>query len=96
MDAVLLAVTSALLFGAMTVAIQLALGRGAGAKAGALFTVLAAIVVTVPFTIAEGAEITELWPFLFAGLLSPGLSQLLFTLAVREAGPSRTSVVVGT
>jgi len=80
----------------MTVAIRLALGSGAGAEAGALFTVLAAIAVTLPFTIAEGAEIAELWPFLVAGLLSPGLSQLLFTVAVREAGPARTSVVVGT
>ena len=26
----------------------------------------------------------------------PGSSQLLFTLAVRDAGPSRTSVTVGT
>ncbi|MDQ3086701.1 MAG: DMT family transporter [Actinomycetota bacterium] len=96
MDAVLLAATSALLFGAMTVAIRLALGRGARAEGGALFTVFAATAVTLPFTIAAGGETAELWPFLLAGLLSPGLSQLLFTVAVREAGPSRTSVVVGT
>ena len=96
MDAVLLAATSALLFGAMTVAIRIALGRGAGAEAGALFAVLVALAVTLPFTVVEGAELTELWPFLLAGLLGPGLSTLLFTLAVREAGPARTSVVVGT
>jgi drug/metabolite transporter (DMT)-like permease len=96
LDAVLLAATSALLFGAMTVAIRLALGRGADAEAGALFTVLAALAVTLPFTVAQGGDVSELWPFLLAGLLGPGLSQLLFTLAVREAGPSRTSVVVGT
>jgi len=95
MDAVLLAVTSALLFGAMTVAIRLALGRGAGAEAGALFTVLVALGVTLPFTVVEGIDVREVWPFLLAGLLGPGLSQLLFTIAVREAGPSRTSVVVG-
>ena len=96
MDAVLLAATSAFLFGAMTVTIRLALARGAGAEAGALFAVVFALAVTIPFTIVEGFELTELWPFLLAGLLGPGLSQLLFTLAVREAGPSRTSVVVGT
>lgn len=96
MDAVLLAVTSAFLFGAMTVAIRLALGRGAGAEAGALFTVLVALGVTLPITVVEGIDVREVWPFLLAGLLGPGLSQLLFTLAVREAGPSRTSVVVGT
>ena len=96
MDAVLLAITSAFLFGAMTVAIRFALARGAEAKAGALFTVVVALGVTLPFTIVEGIDVSEVWPFLLAGLLGPGLSQLLFTLAVREAGPSRTSVVVGT
>jgi drug/metabolite transporter (DMT)-like permease len=95
-DAVLLAVVSAFLFGAMTVAIRMALDRGAAAEPGALVTVLAALAVTAPFALAQGVELTAVWPFLLAGLLGPGLSQLLFTLAVREAGPSRTSVAVGT
>jgi drug/metabolite transporter (DMT)-like permease len=96
LDSVILAATSALLFGAMTVTIRIALTRGASAEAGALFTVLVALTVTLPFALAQGVEVTGLWPFVLAGLLGPGLSQLLFTLAVREAGPSRTSVVVGT
>jgi uncharacterized membrane protein len=96
MDAVLLAVTSAFLFGAMTVALRLALQRAAGPEAGALYTVLAALAFTLPFAVFQGAELAGIWPFLLAGLLGPGLSQLLFTLAVNEAGPSRTSVVVGT
>ena len=36
------------------------------------------------------------WPFVLAGLLAPGISQILFTFGVRDAGASRTSVVVGT
>src|SRR5919201_387147 len=36
-----------------------------------------------------------LWPFFLAGVLAPGISQILFTFAVREAGPSRSSIVVG-
>ncbi len=36
-----------------------------------------------------------MWPFLLAGLLAPGASQILFTLAVHEVGASRTSVTVG-
>ena len=96
MDTVSLAATSALLFGAMTVAIRIALTRGATAEAGALVTVLAAFAVALPFALVQGVDIVELWPFVLAGLLGPGLSQLLFVLAVREAGPSRTSVVVGT
>jgi drug/metabolite transporter (DMT)-like permease len=95
-DAVVLAVSSAFLFGAMTVAIRIALGRGAPAEGGALFTVLVALAVTLPFAGFQGGDLAETWPFLLAGLLGPGLSQLLFTLAVREAGPSRTSVAVGT
>jgi drug/metabolite transporter (DMT)-like permease len=96
MDAVLLAVTSAFLFGAMTVALRLALERGNGPEAGALHTVLTALAFTLPFAVVQGGELAGIWPFLLAGLLGPGLSQLLFTLAVNEAGPSRTSVVVGT
>jgi drug/metabolite transporter (DMT)-like permease len=94
-DAVLLAASSAFLFGAMTVAIRVALRRGASAEAGALAAVLTAVAVTLPFTAVQGLDPLEVWPFLLAGLLGPGLSQLFFTLAVREAGPSRTSVVVG-
>ena len=37
----------------------------------------------------------ELCPFVLAGLLAPGGSQLLFVLAVREAGPARASVIAG-
>ena len=96
MDAVVLAATSAFLFGAMTIVLRLALQRGASPEAGALFTVLAALAFTLPFAVVQGGDLSGIWPFLLAGLLGPGLSQLLFTLAVNEAGPSRTSVVVGT
>ena len=96
MDAVLLALTSAFLFGAMTVALRVALQRGTSPEAGALFTVLAALAFALPFAAFQGGELAGIWPFLLAGLLGPGLSQVLFTVAVDEAGPSRTSVVVGT
>jgi drug/metabolite transporter (DMT)-like permease len=96
LDAVLLALASALLFGAMTVALRLALRRGIAPEPGALFTVLAALAFALPFAAFQGGELAGIWPFLLAGLLGPGLSQVLFTLAVDEAGPSRTSVVVGT
>jgi drug/metabolite transporter (DMT)-like permease len=94
--AVLLALTSAFLFGAMTVALRIALQRGISPEAGALFTVLAALAFTLPFAAFQGGDLAGIWPFLLAGLLGPGLSQVLFTIAVDEAGPSRTSVVVGT
>ncbi len=96
MDAVFLALASAVLFGATTVAMRVAFRRGALAEGGALFTVLVAIGVVLPFAVAEGGLTTSVWPFLLAGLLGPGLSQFLFTFAVREAGAARTSVVIGT
>lgn len=97
MDAVLLACASAALFGAMTVALRLALSRGAEGDHGALATVGAALAVAVVFAAVQGfGDIAGVWPFLLAGLFGPGLSQLLFTFAVRDAGPSRTSVTVGT
>jgi drug/metabolite transporter, DME family len=95
-DAVLLALASAFLFGAMTVALRFALRRAPDAEVGALLTILPALAVTLPFVAAQAIDLLEIWPFLLAGLLGPGLSQLLFTLAVRDAGPSRTSVAVGT
>ena len=96
MDAVALALSSAFLFGATTVAMRVAFRQGALAEGGALFTVLVAIVVVVPFAAVQGGVTTGVWPFLIAGLLGPGVSQFLFTFAVREAGAARTSVVIGT
>jgi drug/metabolite transporter (DMT)-like permease len=37
----------------------------------------------------------DAWPFVAAGLLQPGVGQLLVTIAIREAGASRASVVLG-
>jgi drug/metabolite transporter (DMT)-like permease len=95
-DAVLLAVSSAFLFGAMTVALRYPLQAGADAFTGTFLTIAAALLVALPFAAAQEVELAALWPFALAGVLGPGLSQLLFTLAVQEAGPSRASVTVGT
>jgi drug/metabolite transporter (DMT)-like permease len=95
MTAVLLALGSAAAFGAMSVAIRAGLREGADASAVALAT------LTVSFGVALAASLVRhdyagAWRFFLAGVLAPGLSQLLFTLAVRDAGASRTSVAVGT
>jgi drug/metabolite transporter (DMT)-like permease len=95
-DAVVLGLASAVLFGATTVAMRVAFRRDALAEGGALFTVLVAIAVVLPFAAVQGGLTTGVWPFVVAGLLGPGVSQYLFTFAVREAGAARTSVVIGT
>ncbi len=97
MGAVLLALGSAFLFGAMTVALRSALARGHDALAGTLATVLVAFGVAGVSALARGElDLAGLWPFALAGLLGPGLSQVLFTLAVREVGASRASATAAT
>jgi drug/metabolite transporter (DMT)-like permease len=94
--AVLLALSSAFLFGVMTVTVRTGLARGAGAEA-TIYTLLPALTVALAAAVVQGGwALGGIWPFLLAGVLGPGLSQLLFTLAIRDAGASRTSVTVGT
>jgi drug/metabolite transporter (DMT)-like permease len=96
-DAVILALISAALFGGMTVALRPALARGTSAELGALFTVIVALgVAVVAAVLRSDWDTNGLWQFALAGILGPGLSQTLFTLGVRDAGPARTSVAVGT
>ena len=97
MTPIVLGALSAFLFGAMTVFVRIALRTGVAPEAGTLFTVLPALAVTAVAAAAGGAwDLASAWPFLLAGLLAPGVSQILFTFAVRDAGASRTSVTVGT
>lgn len=97
MDAVVLAAVSGFLFGGMTVALRFGLRNGASPEVGTVFTVLTALVVILGYAgVRGGWGLAGAWPFLLAGLLAPGCSQILFTFAVRDAGPSRASVTVGT
>ena len=101
MLAVLLACASAALFGAMAVAIRFALRRTDDPELGALATSSIALVVTAAIGLAampgsRDLDLDELWPFLVAGAIAPGTSQILFMRAVREAGAARTSVLMGT
>jgi drug/metabolite transporter (DMT)-like permease len=92
--AVGLALLSAALFGGMTVGVRLGLRGAPDARAATFATVLAAFLVALAAA-AVRHDVHGVWPFLLAGLLAPGGSQILFTLGVREIGASRTSVAVG-
>jgi drug/metabolite transporter (DMT)-like permease len=97
--AVLLAVISAALFGAMTVALRFALRRNADAELGAAVTIATALALALALAAVSRPDelrVEDLLLFVVAGVLAPGGSQLLFTLGVRAAGASRASVVVGT
>lgn len=100
MLAVLLACASAALFGAMAVAIRFALRRSDDPVLGALATSTVALAVTLAIgilsSVGDSLHASDLWPFLLAGVIAPGLSQVLFTHAVRDAGAARTAVLMGT
>jgi drug/metabolite transporter (DMT)-like permease len=97
--AVGLALVSALLFGAMTVGLRIGLNTYPDAELATLATVAGALGITLVIAALEaparGVHAGLAWPFALAGLLQPGAGQLLVTLAVQEAGASRTSVILG-
>src|SRR4029077_9078962 len=89
---------SAALFGAMAVAVRFALRSHDDPELGSLAMSTIALAVTGAIALAArpALDLGEVWPFLVAGAIAPGLSQILFVRAVREAGAARTSVLMGT
>lgn len=85
------------LFGAMAVAVRAGLSRGGDAEGGAAVLATVAAVVIVAAAAVAGGEIdlAVLWPFAVAGVLVPGVSQLLMVQAIRHTGASRALIVVG-
>ncbi len=100
MTAIGLACVSAFLFGAMSVALRVGLNRFPDVEVATFVTVGGALVVSLVAAAAEapsrGVHAAAAWPFLLAGLAQPGVGQLLVTMAIREAGAARASVVLGT
>lgn len=83
----------------MSVALRIALRRDPDVALATLATAATALAVAVLAVAVEaparGLDLTAAWPFLLAGLLSPGAAQILVTIAIREAGASRVSTVFG-
>lgn len=97
---VLFAALAGVLFGVLTVAVRTGLRRGGDPEVGAIVLAGVALLVSAllatPSAAVEGVRPGDLWPFLLAGALVPGVSQILFILAVRDAGPSRAAILIGT
>ncbi|HEX6951760.1 MAG TPA: DMT family transporter [Gaiellaceae bacterium] len=95
-----MALASAFFFGAMSVALRMALDRDPDVALATLATAGTALVVALVAAAAEaparGLHLSSAWPFLLAGLLSPGAAQIFVTIAIRESGSSRVSMVFGT
>jgi drug/metabolite transporter (DMT)-like permease len=84
----------------MSVALRMALDRDPDVALGTIATAGTALVVALVAAAAEtparGLHLSSAWPFLLAGLLSPGAAQILVTVAIRESGSSRVSMIFGT
>ena len=100
MLAVLFGALAGALFGLLAVTVRLGLRGGADPQVGAsVLTGVAfvvAAVLSIPSLVTENVSAADLWPFFLIGVLVPGSSQILFILAVRDAGPSRTAILIGT
>jgi drug/metabolite transporter (DMT)-like permease len=83
----------------MSIALRMALERDPDVAFGTLATAATALVVALVAAAAEepsrGLHLELAWPFVLAGLLSPGAAQILVTFAIRDAGSSRVSMVFG-
>lgn len=100
MLAVLFAALAGALFGALALAVRHGLRRGGDPEVGAIVIAGAglavAAVAAIPSLIVDEVHPADLWPFLLVGVLVPGVTQILFILAVRDAGPARASILIGT
>src|SRR6266545_8311972 len=79
----------------MSIALGFSMRRSRDAEVGAFVTAFAGFLVCAAIAAVGREWGGRLWPFLLAGLLAPGAAQVLFVLAVREAGPARASVIAG-
>jgi drug/metabolite transporter (DMT)-like permease len=83
----------------MSIGLRIGLTRHEDANLAAIATVGGALVVALVAAAAEapsrGVHAAAAWSFVLAGLLSPGAAQIFVTRGIREAGASRTSVVLG-
>jgi drug/metabolite transporter (DMT)-like permease len=97
--AIALASLASLFFGVLAVTMRMCFRSGAAFGPVALATTGGAAVVAFVVALAahgtQGATLHSVWPFVVAGVVAPGVSQLLFVRAIELIGASRTAVLVG-
>lgn len=97
--AIALASLASLFFGVLAVTMRMCFRSGAAFGPVALATTGGAAVVAAAIALAahgsEEATLHSVWPFVVAGVVAPGVSQLLFVRAIELIGASRTAVLVG-
>lgn len=100
MLAVLFGALAGAAFGLLMLLVRRGLGRGVDAYAGAVAMLAAAVAVSavgaIPSIVVENVHASDLWPFALAGVVAPGAAQIILIMAVRDAGPSRAAILIGT
>jgi len=98
--AVLFGALAGAAFGLLMLLVRRGLGRGVDAFAGAVAMLAVATVlvglIAIPSFVGGGFAASDLWPFAIAGVVAPGAAQIILIMAVRDAGPSRAAILIGT
>ncbi len=94
-------VLAGILFGLLTVAVRRGLIRVPDAVAGSMVITSTAALMVVALAIVTGVgdellDVRAGLVYAAIGAIVPGLSQILFVVAVREVGASRAAVMIGT
>ncbi len=90
-----------ILFGLLTTLVRRGLMRQPNALVGAMVitSTAALIVLVVTVVTGSGGDLLELRPafgYFVVGIVAPGISQILFMVAMREVGASRSAIMIGT
>ncbi|MEI7438434.1 MAG: DMT family transporter [Thermoleophilia bacterium] len=101
MLAVGIGVLAGVLFGLLTTLVRRGLMRQPNALVGAMVITSSAAVMVLVVTVltGKGGDLLELRMaagYFALGIVVPGISQILFVVAVREVGASRTAIMIGT
>lgn len=101
MEAVGLGLLAGILFGLLTVMVRRGLMQRPDPIVGSVVVIAIAAAIVFVVTILTGAAgdlgvLPMGFVYLAIGLVAPGLSQIVFMLAVRDVGASRAAIMIGT
>jgi drug/metabolite transporter (DMT)-like permease len=101
MGEVLIGLLAGVVFGLMTVLVRRGVVRHPDPLAGTVVITAGGTLAVAAIVVATGAggylmDVRAGLPFAAVGVLAPGLSQLLLTVAARDAGASRVGIMIGT
>ena len=99
LDAVALALGTGFLFGILAVGMRQGFATVNDAELGAFQSQIVGFVVALAIAAAflqlDNVTWTGVWPFLVVGVISPGLTQVMFAQSVKHIGASRAMVFIG-